>query len=173
MEKRINKKIENYIVSFKDSLCKKITELNINEKKKINELIEYLYEFERLTLTPDDFLKRKRVKNAIPDINRCNAQRANGEQCTRRRKADSEFCGTHFKGIPHGIILEVNNSQSIKTIEIFAEEIKGIIYYIDNFGNVYKITDILTNKENPDKIGSYKKINNEYILDLKPSGFYS
>ena len=104
MEKRINKKIELYVTTFKDQIRNKVTELDFSEKVKINELLEYVYEYNRFVLLKDDLSKRKRIKNSIPSLNRCNAKRANGEQCTRRRKEDSEFCGTHYKGTPNGLI---------------------------------------------------------------------
>jgi len=158
MEKRINKKLESYISEFKDGIRNKIGTLNISEKEKVNELIEFIYEYERLALNKDDFVKRKRVKNTIPNINRCNACRANGEQCTRRRKENSEFCGTHFKGTPHGLTTEPNSQNTnMKSVDIFAEDIQGIIYYIDKFNNVYKNSDILEGIQNPGIIGKYTK----------------
>ena len=57
-----------------------------------------------------DFVKRKRVKNTIPTENRCSAKRACGQQCTRRKKGESCFCGTHIKGIPHGEINQVKQT---------------------------------------------------------------
>ena len=113
MEKRINKKFETYISEFKDAIRSKISAINIAEKDKMNELIEYIYEYERLSFSKDDFAKRKRVKNSIPNINRCNACRANGEQCTRRRKENSDFCGTHFKGTPHGLTMTIEESNTV------------------------------------------------------------
>ena len=158
MEKRLNNKIESYVSSFKEHLKNKITELNFEEKSKLNDLVEYVYEYDRLTLDKEDFVKRKRVKNSIPGLNRCNAKRANGEQCTRRRKEGCEFCGTHFKGTPHGLINEEDSIESNKkTIETFAEDINGIIYYIDKFNNVYNIEDVLNEVENPRIIAKYTK----------------
>lgn len=168
MEKRLNKKLETYILNFKDDIRNKINELNLDDKIKINQFIEYIYNYEKLTLSKEDFLKRKRLKNSIPNMNRCSAKRANGEQCTRRRKPDCEFCGTHYKNAPHGLINsnddELNNK---KTLDIYAEDINGIFYYIDKFNNVYKTSDILENKENPQIIAKYSKNGNEYkIYDL-------
>ena len=40
----------------------------------------------------------------VPSSERCMAKRANGEQCTRRKKQDSCYCGTHTKGTPHGTV---------------------------------------------------------------------
>ena len=39
---------------------------------------------------------------------------------------------------------------SEKKIEVIAEEIFGIVYYIDNENNVYKTEDILEGKKNPE-----------------------
>ena len=159
MEKRLNTRIETYITTFKDDIRKKIIEMGFEEKSKTNELIEYIYEYTRLTLEKDDFAKRKRVKNAIPISNRCHALRANGEQCTRQRKDNCEFCGTHSKGAPHGLLSQ--NGQPVPPItqklEVIAEEIKGIVYYIDQFQNVYKTEDILKGVCNPQVIARYEK----------------
>ena len=166
MEKRINKKLEQYIVNFKDTVRNKITELNFEEKTKTAELIEYIYEYEKLVLSKDDFVKRKRLKNSIPNMNRCTAKLANGEQCTRRRKQDCEYCGTHYKGLPNGLV-DPNDTTAVsnkKSIDIFAEDIKGIVYYMDKYNNVYKVTDVLEGKENPQIIGKYSKNGNEYVI---------
>jgi hypothetical protein len=150
MEKRLNKKIETYVTSFKDDVKTKITDLAFDEKTKLNELLEFIYDYERLTIIKDDLVKRKRIKNSIPVNNRCNAKRANGEQCTRRRKNKCEFCGTHVKGTPHGFFQSDETADnSIQKIEVVAEEVCGIVYYIDKFNNVYKTEDILDGKQNP------------------------
>lgn len=166
MEKKLNKKIELYILGFKDSLRNKIIECNFEDKTKINELLEYLYDYERLILVKDDFIKRKRVKNSIPVTNRCSARRADGDQCTRRRRSDCEFCGTHFKGAPHGLIIPNSNikEEINQKIEVYAEEIKGIVYYIDKYSNVYKTDEILNNKENPQIIAKYVLVNGVYTI---------
>ena len=84
METRLNKVIETYLTTFKDSIKNKVLGLNFDNKQNVNELLEYVYDYTRLSLSKDDFIKRKRIKNTIPLLNRCNAKRANGEQCTRR-----------------------------------------------------------------------------------------
>jgi len=160
MEKRLNKKIEEYVTNFKDEIRKKITEINFEDKRKIAEMVEFVYDYNRLTLQRDDFIKRKRVKNSIPVLNRCIAKRANGEQCTRRRKVECEFCGTHSKGTPHGLITNtLSIEDTIQKLDVFAEDVNGIIYYIDKFNNVYKTEDILEGKSNPLIIAKCLKIN--------------
>ena len=165
MEKRINKKIETYVVGFKDQLKQKIQTLQFEDKQKINDLLEFIYDYERLVINKDDLIKRKRIKNSIPATNRCNAKRANNEQCTRRRKTDSEYCGTHSKGTPNGFVqLNQCGDCTVKKVELVLEEVNGIAYYIDNFQNVYRTEDILSSKENPDIIAKYKKEDNKLII---------
>jgi len=165
MEKRINKRLETYITSFKDDIKKKITAIQFTDKSKTNELLEYIYDYERLVISKDDMTKRKRVKNAIPDMNRCKAKRANGEQCTRRKKEDCEFCGTHSKGTPHGLVVPTENTlKPLQKIEVSAEEIGGIVYYIDAFNNVYKTEDIMQEKKNPEIIAKYVNTNGVYSI---------
>jgi hypothetical protein len=162
MEKRVNKKLESYITSFKDDIRKKINSLNLQDKETQNDLLEFIYDYERLILSKDDLIKRKRIKNSIPVSNRCNAKRANGEQCTRRRKDSCEFCGTHVKGTPHGYLrLNDDNLECLtKKVEVIAEEVLGIVYYIDNDNNVYKTEDILEGKTNPEVIAKCFRNNN-------------
>ena len=158
MERRINNKIDTYITSFKDDIRNKSTNLGI-VGDQVNNLIQYIYDYERLSFGKDDFLKRKRVKNVVPFFDRCCAKRANGEQCTRRKKEDNPHCGTHMKGTPHGVIADETNEPQITTqkIEVWAQDILGIVYYIDKNGNVYQAEDIISSKINPKIIAKYVK----------------
>lgn len=165
MERRLNKKFEAYISEFKDKIRDKVYELEFEDKDKSNELLEFVYEYERLVFQKEDVSKRKRIKNSIPLTNRCNAKRASGEQCTRRRKENCEYCGTHVKGTPHGLITSGPDNNSLTcTIEVFAQEIGGIVYYIDKHNNVYNTEDILKNKENPSIVASYQLNNGKYYI---------
>jgi hypothetical protein len=49
-------------------------------------------------------------------------------------------------------------------MEVFAEEIKGIVYYIDHFNNVYKTEDIMEAKENPKIVAKYVKTETGYSI---------
>jgi len=162
MEKHINGISEKYTTTFKDVLKKKIIELGI-QHTPANELIEFIYEYPRLIFEKNDLTKRKRVKNAIPELNRCNALRASGEQCTRRRKDGHEYCGTHTKGIPNGSkSTDTNHVEMNKKMEVFAQDMNGIIYYIDAYNNVYKTEDILSGKVDPRIIANYTIENGIY-----------
>uniref|UniRef100_A0A6C0BAM5 Uncharacterized protein n=1 Tax=viral metagenome TaxID=1070528 RepID=A0A6C0BAM5_9ZZZZ len=158
MERRINKRIEAYITTFKDELREKVLNFDAENEMSRNQLIQYIYDYERLTLEKDDFMKRKRVKNVVPFFDRCCAKRANGEQCTRRKKEGDEYCGTHMKGTPHGVAESQNEvKDQNQKIEVWAQDIQGIIYYIDKTGNVYQAEDIICNKINPKIIAKYIK----------------
>jgi hypothetical protein len=158
MEKRFNKKVDTYISSFKDSIKDKISEMGMSTNEEMNQLLQFIYDYDRLTFNKEDFQKRKRVKNFVPIFDRCCAKRASNEQCTRRKKEGSEYCGTHMKGTPHGII---DNQDEVKVntqkIEVWVQDIQGIVYYIDKFNNVYQAEDIVSNKINPKIIAKYLK----------------
>ena len=171
MESRINKNISNYVRGFKNDLVDQIKQMeNQNTDIDTKQLISYIYDYQKLVLNPTDFNKRKRLKNTIPVTNRCNACKANGEQCTRRRKEKSEFCGTHSKGVPHGMVKEETNTSNqgdtLHNVDIFGEDINGIIYYMDKYNNVYNMEDIMMKKINPGIVGSYELVNGVYKIHI-------
>ena len=166
MERRLNKKVESYISSFKDSIKEKASQMGVVNNEEINQLLHYIYDYDRLSFDKEDFMKRKRVKNFVPIFDRCCAKRATNEQCTRRKKESFEYCGTHIKGTPHGIIDTQENEIKVNTqkIEVWAQDIQGIIYYIDKFNNVYQAEDIIVNKVNPKIIAKYIKNGENYSI---------
>lgn len=160
MEKRITKKVHQHFIIFKESIINKLKKLN--QESKIDEieyknLLGYLYDYQSLTICKEDLTKRKRVKNSVPLHERCCALRANGEQCTRRKKDGNEYCGTHVKGRPHGEVNDKKQGPTMKKVEVWAEDINGIIYYIDNFNNVYDHNDIINGIPDPKVIAKYEK----------------
>jgi hypothetical protein len=166
MEKRLNKKVETYITTFKESIREKATQMGLNNDVKTIQLLQYIYDYDRLSFNKDDFQKRKRVKNFVPVYDRCCAKRASNEQCTRRKKEGSEFCGTHVKGTPHGVVSENINENivNVHKVEVWAQEIQGIVYYIDKSNNVYDTSDIFKNQMNPKIIAKYVKNGDIYSI---------
>lgn len=169
MERRITKKVEEHQHNFKNAIKQYLEDNDCHVKSDDNgtnssSFLKFVFDFENFNLSNDDFKKRKRVKNQVPQFERCVAKRANCEQCTRRKKDDNDFCGTHVKGTPHGVV-DIQNSVMKKTtkIDVWVKEIKGINYYVDSANNVYMPGDILSNLPNPRKIGKY---------ELLPSGAY-
>lgn len=96
MENQINKKLEQFQVSFKDSIKDWITTRNISmvdpssSNNYTSDFLKFVYDFNSMKLKEDDLKKRKRIKNIVPHHDLCIAKRASGEQCTRRRKTDEE-----------------------------------------------------------------------------------
>ena len=162
MDLIINKRIDDYIVGFKNDIKSKLSSLNMirntsseDEQEKIREYMEFVFEYPKLVLEKSEFVTSKKksatetssgTTSTIPADMQCIAKRSDGIQCTRKKKKNCEYCGTHAK-------LELNQVLSTTTtsqrMEVFAEDINGIIYYIDTFNNVYHTEDILEGKENP------------------------
>lgn len=165
MEKRLTAKIKLWITDVKNGIAGKIQQITMDDQDK-TELLEYLYSIDHLEIKKEDIQKRTRIKNTVPYHERCRALRANGEQCTRRKKNDNNFCGTHIKGIPHGEISDEAKAdvEQFKKIQIWAQEINGIIRHLDNFGNIYDPHDIYRNINNPKVIAKWILSGDKYII---------
>ena len=71
------------------------------------------------------------------------------------KKDNDKFLWNTYKGIPHG---EINQEQAKPTHTkktVWAQDIKGIIYYIDDSNNVYHPQDVINNVVNPKIIAKY------------------
>jgi len=157
MEKRIIQKFNTNVADLKKRI--------IDELKKdasIDNIIEMVQNVETIPLDRNDFIKRRRTKNSVPTEERCIAKSAKNDQCTRRKKTGHTCCGTHSKGVPHGFITTDEAKPFQK--EVWAEDINGIIYYIDVDNNVYKTEDIMKNLVNPVIIAKWSKIDTMYTI---------
>ena len=54
MERRLNKKVETYITSFKDSIREKSTQLGLSNDIKSTQLLQYIYDYDRLSFNKED-----------------------------------------------------------------------------------------------------------------------
>ena len=165
MERRINARIDAYLIEFKNAIRdqfetvrqKHADTTSATDAAIYAEIMGFIYSADKLKLTKEDFMKRKRIKNVIPMHDRCHAKRANGEQCTRRKKDGCICCGTHAKGIPHGMFDILEPASTCIKVDTWVQDIKGIMYHIDSAGNVYDPEDIVSNKVNPNVIAKYEK----------------
>ena len=165
MERRLHKKINDYVHDFKTKLAEKIQSISSTDNQgEIIELTNYVYQYNNFELNKDDFMKRKRVKSTVPVYERCCAKRANGEQCTRRKKDNCQYCGTHIKGTPHGVITDQEPLVTTTKVDVNAIDIKGIVYYLDQVGNVYDTEDVISNVKNPRIIAKYEKNGDNYSI---------
>ena len=145
----INSQINKNVGIFKQNIID-IIKSDRGDLTIIDQINNYIFPL----LSNDDMNKKKRTKNNIPICERCEAKRASGERCSRRKRGPSIYCGTHLKGTPHG---KINDKQSsLKKVETINKDINGIIYCIDKFGNVYDNEDILCGKPNPRVLTQYK-----------------
>ena len=147
MENKLNGMILSYIQTFKSQILDKIGN---------PDLADFVHAYPTLSFEKGDFTKRKRQKTKIPLFNRCIAKKAGGEQCTRRKKDNLDFCGTHIKGRPYGTVNHTKKN-NYKNVTVYTREINGIIYYMDDDENIYHPKDILENKCNPRVIKKFHK----------------
>ena len=94
--------------------------------------------------------KKKRKKNKKLDkCELCMAKKADRQQCTRRRKGNSEYCGKHMNNLKFGRVDDDekfdNNEKYIKTRK---EKINGDDYLVDDDNIVYNF-----DRQNPKIIG--------------------
>ena len=151
-------KVTNYIGDFKNDV-KDWFESNPKDFDR-SAFLKFVFDYENINLSKDDFIKRKRSKNIVPTDTRCCGKRADGEQCTRKKKDSSDFCGTHIKGTPYGIVKnEVEPVCKPCKKDIWVQDVKGINYFVDSDQNVYFHADVLCNKINPKIIGKINNIN--------------
>ena len=165
MEKNLRQKVNNHTSEFKNNLQQWIQNNNasiiVDGIEKTQDFITYLQDFPNLELDKNDFQKRKRIKNNVPDYNRCIALKCNGERCSRKQKhSDTQYCGTHIKGSPYGNIEQKTTEPKKEKIQIWLQEINGISRYIDDSNNVYCTQDILSKSSStvtsPRIIGKYE-----------------
>lgn len=161
MEKRFTQKIDEYMSAMKASIVQELAASNVDEKEK-EMLCQFINSYDKFSVEKADFQKRKRSQNVVSPFLRCLSKRSDGEQCSRRKKEDCDFCGTHSKGSPHGNFVQDNIV--MKKIEVWAQEIGGIVYYIDSEMNVYKTEDIVNNKANPDVVSKCQKVGDSYSI---------
>ena len=151
MESRITKKVEQYVETMKESIMSK---MKSDSKEEVSAFIS---EYEKMTWQKSDFDKRKKLPTLLPVGMRCCANRSTGEQCTRRKKSKSEYCGTHSKQNE-----ETKEKKETTTTSIWSQDIQGIMSYIDEVGNIYKPEDVMSKREVIRVIGTYKKEENTY-----------
>jgi hypothetical protein len=91
--------------------------------------------------------KPRTPKPIIEECARCHAKRPNGEQCSRKRQAENNYCGTHLKQYS---ALESDDKESpnleIKT-EVWLESINGIMFYVDKENKIYRVEDVQSGNE--------------------------
>jgi hypothetical protein len=167
MEQKFKQKISDYSAEFKNKIKDwlKDNDAEIRSSgKNTNDFLEFIFDYPSLMIDKNDFQKRTRTKNNIPNYERCCALRLNGERCTRKKRTGMEYCGTHIKGVPYGCI-ETKPMLETSKLDIWVEDINGINQWIDAKGSVYSTADITASVKNPRIISKWVKINGEYAIE--------
>ena len=86
MNRRINKNFEHHFERFKNDIAQKAA-----EGADVARLLNIIQNYPVPVITPKDYEKRQRTKNVVPLYERCKAKRANGDQCTRRKRKGEDL----------------------------------------------------------------------------------
>ena len=65
MEKRIQKKVDEYMKQFKESIKEQITDKNL-DPELYSDILQLIYDYPSMEITQEDLKKRKRIKNTVP-----------------------------------------------------------------------------------------------------------
>jgi len=150
--------INLYSHNLKNILTSIAKEYNIDK----NSLISKYINFDNLKS------KKKKKKNELLPSCLCMARKQDGNQCTRRRKQEGEFCGKHIKNKKYGRIDDNSNivgklAEDDNYIMTWVEIFNGKEYLVDTNNIVYT-----KNISSPKIIG--KKLSDgviEYLEDIE------
>jgi hypothetical protein len=100
MDKKINKIIETYVTTYKQAVSL------VRRARQDRRFDRVCYGYERLVLKKEEFIKQKRTKNAISNVNRCMAIISSGVNAPANEK-NCELCGTHEKATRSGWLIQI------------------------------------------------------------------
>lgn len=120
MEKLVLSQTDQYFTTFKTEIQKKAIDLSFHEKDKINELLNFIFEYEKIKYDKNVFTKKGKPSESsnpntiinieqtkppqpphpeqLPQIteeDQCIAVRKQGMRCTRKKTKGQMYCGTH------------------------------------------------------------------------------
>lgn len=162
----MNVELQSSIINFKFGLVNKMRSLDINPEI-ILEISDYI-DLQDITSIKakngNEGNKHRRAKKNVPTNEQCNASKIDGGRCTRRKKFDTQFCGTHLKCSTYTEFKYIDNINPIIDKIVSAIDVKGIIYYIDNELNVYNTEDVINKLIDPKIIGKAIDDNGIYTI---------
>lgn len=119
---------------------------------------------------------KKRNRRILDNNKRCMGRKFDGNQCTRSRRGNSDYCLSHEKNLPQGRIddesfkpKEKGKRGRKKKIHAFANDENYIATTRENFGGTIEyLVDVdknvyTYNIERPVYVGKYDSINNRLI----------
>ena len=165
-----NESIMNGLNSMFNKKLKEIL-LNISQKYSIDEgqlLDSYLDNNINTNETSSVASKKKKIKKTNT-IDLCVARKADGRQCSRKKKNTNEYCGKHSSNLKYGRMDDTEDSNGVKYAEndkyimTWHENIDGVDYLVDSNNIVYSY-----HMENPVILG--KKNTKGEIMLAPPYG---
>lgn len=132
---------------LKDILTQISSDYSLNKDKLISKYVQN----DNISMNIDIVQKRKRKKNKqLTGSELCMARKADNDQCTRRRKENSEYCGKHCNNLKFGRIDDEDKySNSDDFIKCSPEEIDGKEYLVDSLSGIVYCYDF----DNPKIVG--------------------
>ena len=117
-----------YNIKLKEILAEISKDYSLNYEKLQSKYIKD----ENININMELMHKRKRKKNKQLACNElCMARKADNDQCTRRRKDGSEYCGKHFNNLKFGRIDDEDKySNNDDFIKCSPEDIDGKEYFV-------------------------------------------
>lgn len=103
---KINKELQRLIkVNVEQNLRTILLDIADKYRLSKNELMQNYLSDDKIVIKEDESSKTtKRKRKKIPLYERCTARTSSGDQCSRRKKKESEFCGSHSNSRNFGII---------------------------------------------------------------------
>lgn len=165
MSKKLHLTLKENSKKFNTGLINKLSSLHIDDTT-ISEITNYIATQDLICYEKDEIEKSRRIKKTISSNEQCNAIRIDGNRCTRRKKFDSSFCGTHLNcQFPmEEFIPPIDAICPIIDKIVSAIDVHGIIYYIDQDLIVYKTEDVLKGVIDPKIIGHALKKDDVYTI---------
>lgn len=147
VESTVNYKVQSYISQMKFDIQRHIMGLHfVHEPEKINQLVEYILGYDRIELNSNDFLCSPAKKPRTTPSSRVSKKKKDSVISAMPMNNDlADFFSTDAEVLP----------VAPSTIELVAQDISGITFFIDSFGNVYNTEQVMNKLPNPQIVAHY------------------
>lgn len=149
VESTVNYKVQSYISQMKFDIQRHIMGLHfVHEPEKINQLVEYILGYDRIELNSNDFLCSPAKKPRTTPSSRVSKKKKDAAILAIPIHNDlTEFFSTDAEQVAPIVVPS--------SIELVAQDILGITFFIDSFGNVYNTEQVMNKLPNPQIVAHY------------------
>lgn len=159
VETKINYKVQSYISQMKLDIQCKIIQLHFTqESEKMNQLMEFILGYDRLELSSDDFVlpatKKTRISKKKEGLTNLVYQcQVHDVKDNVKDKDDANDIVVATDGHEEQEEEEIEKEDVV--MELIAQDIAGITFFIDSFGNVYNTEQVLNKLSDPQIVARY------------------